>query len=271
MKTPLSLLIFIISLFFVLISDAAILSGFRTNISFRVSADRVAVTWSESLEVRNDGLSFRTNSLTHGWIQTKQIPVGLAWRPPIGSAVTVKIDGNFPIDFDAGSRALSVFIRYGCDGIHWSTWIPMTYGYGAIGVNPLPSPTGNMTETNAPIFTAQLRIPRIQQERYLQRMDDWRNTDPEWCSDQDAYSRWLLEKDPFFFRDNLAVLGYVQVRLELDGLYLGQVVIRSVNVSGQWGIGGVHEVPKSGEYPLSHEQQWNLFQHELEDKNPNQF
>lgn len=248
-------------------AHAVIWSGFGTNVVFTGTTAQASATWSESLSQGVRGLSFPSNRLDSAWIQTFPIPVGLAWRPPTEADVAVAIEGAFTDAFVKEDRSMYAYIRYGCDRRNWSTWIPMAHTTGALHSESTLAQLHRDDDRRQKTFSATLRIPSEVGKSYWEGMDAWRKTDPAWADDQDAYSRWLLSRNPAFFERTFPFLGYIQIRFENPSGFHGVTNIKSIRIRGSWVVGGLHSPPKGGAYPESDESAWRL---DLEDLGQNQ-
>ena len=79
------------------------------------------VSWSEWIQHKSEGLVWpgKGGDLRDVWIETGRIPAGLAWRPADEASIRASVYGVEP-EFPFGA-----YVRYGCDGVHWSTWYAM--------------------------------------------------------------------------------------------------------------------------------------------------
>lgn len=216
---------------------AAILSLEKTEIVFEKDKVPEGVAWSPTFTLTEDGLFSpqpELNTSYEVWIQTQKIPAGLSWRPPHSTRLTLSVYGVAPNGFP-----LDAYVRYGCDGVHWSTWYWMPAG---------EKPAEGALNT----YACELRLPQAARESYEALMAAWRETDPDWACDEDALCRWLVKKRPEFFAQEFPFIGYVQFRLEHSGLH-EQVKVKSLSAQMSWGVGGRATVPKSGRRPPTHE------------------
>src|SRR5262245_52181274 len=204
---------------------AGILGGEKAEIVLIKEKRSAGVTWSKESKLADDGLV--PSNVGEFWLQTDKIPAGYAWRPPTAAHVSLSIDAkNIP-------NTLHVFVRYGCDGKHWSTWQVMSEPQ-AKGDSKLPS------------YECKLQIPSVAQARLIELGYERRKTKPNWTSDTDALCRWIAQEHPQFFDKEIPVLGYLQFRLE-DFNGNRTMVLRKLLADASWGVGGFHAVPKKGE------------------------
>jgi hypothetical protein len=196
------------------------------------------VRWSDSLEVGPAGLvptpSPEKRSVLY-WIETDKIPVGLAYRPPQRTEFAVRIKGG-------DSRR--VYLRYGCDGVHWSTWYSTefkasrTFGKDA--------------------YVLDLWLPQAARSAYDKLWGRWATTDRAWADDEDALCRWIAKEQPDFFEHEFPFVGYIQVRVE--GFLLGMLNgdpksgLEQITLEWNWSISGIEspEEPRSKQDSESH-------------------
>lgn len=214
-------------------APASILSSTADVVAFNPADPPEGATWSSQWQLTDHRLVFpppAPGTSYEAWFQTGPLPVGLAWRPPSSARFAITVQGEaedgFPLD---------AFARYGCDGVHWSTWYPLT----KTASPPFPLPGAVQS------YSLELRVPYPAQQAYRNKMQEWWRTDPDWSSDEDAFCRWLTEQEPDFFAREMPFLGYVQFLFESAGL--GQDLrIQAIHVQKTWGVGGLSSIPKPG-------------------------
>lgn len=183
-----------------------------------------ASTWSKESTLTDEGLV--PSKVGEFWLQTDKMPAGKAWRPPTAAHVSLSIDAmNIP-------NTLNVFVRYGCDGTHWSTWQIMAESKAK-------------DDSKLPSYECKLQIPSVAQARFTELYYAWLKTKPNWSSDKDALCRWIAQEHPRFFEKEIPVIGYLQFRLE-DYNGNRSMLLRKLVVDASWGVGGLHSVPKQG-------------------------
>jgi len=218
---------------------AGILAMEHAQIIFAGGKAPENVTWSKNLILTADGLEApmpEPKVSREVWVQTDKIPVGLAWRPPPGARVRLSLHGQVP-------KPPAVFVRYGCDGVHWSTWYQLA---------PTTDTFGEDEKNAAATFTCDIRLPAAAAERYRELEKQWQTTaDPAWASDEDELCRWIAKTEPAFFEKEFPFLGYVQFRLE-DSSLGDALTLEKLTASMSWGVGGMHMPPKD---PKKHDEQ----------------
>lgn len=211
--------------------NAEIIDGNQGEILFTEIKTAPDAIWSSSFRLTKDGLSGpqpRPKTSYEVWLQSGKFPAGLAWRPPRSANVNVQVFGRASIaDFP-----LEGYVRYGCDGAHWSTWYHM-------------KPAEKRPPDAIHSYTAHIWLPSVAGEEYEMLMRQWQKTDPDWPSDEDALCRWILKRKPDFFRDHVPFIGYIEIRLEDNGLR-DAISITRISVATSWGVGGLHVSPKEG-------------------------
>src|SRR5262249_8495724 len=126
------------------------------------------------------------------WIQTDKIPVGLDWRPPKECNIHVSLSSA-----KEPKALLTGWVRYGCDGEHWSTWYELER-------------SGKGDE-----YRCDLRLPLVAQDKYVRLKDEFRKANPrKSADDDDLVCQWIAGKYPEFFEQEIPFLGYLQFRFE---------------------------------------------------------
>jgi hypothetical protein len=207
------------------------------EIDFRKSSAVTEASWSPSVQRGENGIVIARSKerfYPPMWIQTTKMAVGTAWRPPTTASLAVRL---FSAPNTKRWESVKVYARYGCDGSHWSTWLPTQ-------LSKSPDPW----YPDALSYKCDLRVPMIARKKYSQLMDEWRKTDPSWDSDEAALCEWIAARYPEFFRRELPSIGYIEVRLE-DPDYEPGATLSRVIVSCRWTIGGLHSRPKHQDSP----------------------
>ena len=219
-------------------------TNFSTNFVFKAGAPNGAAVWSDSLVQTKAGLGRSAKNVGGAWIETPPIPVGLAFRPPTSTMVTVRTQSE-----PAHVRLGQVYIRHGADRKHWSNWMLLTPGN--TGLHD-PHPTDQST------YTITLQVPEVDRKRFGALYQDWKKADPNWDDDVDAYARWLLKQDPAFFRKHLPFIGYVQIRMEHVTQRDPAAIVVGFDVSGSCTVSGMSSAPRRAGHPVDQEASWHL-------------
>jgi hypothetical protein len=215
---------------------AEILSSDSITIEFVQGRVPEGVTWSPSMLLTNNGLQTKAlhspNAFWNVWIQSQAIPVGLSWRAPTSARLQLSLKGDYP-----PSASASAYFRYSSDRVHWSSWYNM------------------MKMENAGLmYQANISLPDGARERYETLMREWRKTDPDWSSDENAFCVWLTRHHPEYFGTEYPFIGYVQVRIE-DSSTLIQLT--ELKIAQSWGVSGLHSEPKR-KAPIPKEVKWSF-------------
>jgi len=215
-------------------SGSADIGGYEaTKISFTPATLPKTVTWTDAIpppfKLTDSGLVFQKprQGAYDVWIQTGKVPAGNAWRPPDSVGVELSVRGTAPEGFP-----LYAYVRYGCDGDHWSTWYKMA---------PLQEAAKGAVRT----YSCGITLPVAARERYYKLMAEWRKTDPDWPSNEHEFCTWLARKHPKFFESEFPFIGYVQVRLERLSVEK-PFTIQGLDIKSGWVIGGLHDPPREG-------------------------
>jgi hypothetical protein len=157
------------------------------------------------------------------WLQTYEpMALGESWRPPISANVRVTIA-------HVGTPGI-LYVRYSPDAKHWSQWQVMT---------DAPS-----KDAKGKSFQGEIRVPYREQEPYRELLQAYsRREDVPWASDEEAFVKGLVAKDPDYFREQKPFIGYVQFLYETQ-LHGGER-ITGIKAEVSWAIGGVHALPKN--------------------------
>lgn len=191
------------------------------------------VTWSKNMTLREKGLqspAYEKNAIHEIWVQTGKIPVGAAWRPPRGAKIWLSVIG-----VGEGRSRPDVYVRYGVDGVHWSTWYQLA-------AEEEPKDGALWT------FSLHLQLPGVVDQGYQRLMQAWWKTDPNFASDEDAFCRWLAKTHPDYFATEIPFLGWVQFRIEQRSS-ARPVRIGKLKAEFSWATGGLHTAPRDGKYP----------------------
>jgi hypothetical protein len=199
------------------------------------------LSWSNNLAVDGDALVWRPTAPTAppvGWVQSKPMAVSINWRPPQRAQVKLALRGST----EQGVFRPRVFVRYGCDRVHWSRWQPVR----------LTQPEAAKADARDGQFRlrGELEVvaPDKTRERYTNLMGVWRKTEPDWDCDEEEFCRWLAKRHPKFLDRQFPFVGYLQFLIE-DPRW-EHVRLQAVDMETSWGVGGLASVPKSGKEPV---------------------
>ena len=110
-------------------------------------------------------------------------------------------------------------------------------------------------ETNRS-FHGLIDVPRTEQENYDKLISQYSRMDVPWSSDEEAAVKWILQKEPDFFEQQLPFVGYVQFRME--GFLPGSQRIQHIKMQLSWGVGGIHAPPKNPDDYKTHQGPWRF-------------
>jgi hypothetical protein len=196
----------------------------QLGISFAKGKAPTGVTWSAVFEQTTSGLALSPTAIEQGrpWIQTDKIPVGYDWYCPEAATISVQVSAQ-----NASELRPRVFIRYGCDGIHWSTWYKMEKDERETG------------KTARLRYTCELSLPYAAEQEFLRLRQQSVKKTSTWFSYEEL-CRWIARENPGFFASEFPFIGYVQLRLEFVLLF-PPVDIQTVGIGTLWDVSGPHE------------------------------
>jgi trk system potassium uptake protein TrkA len=206
-------ILLVVALAFVLASAlASILGADDLTIDFTDAKDAKAkATWSDPnrITVTDAGLGWdgQQNALRDTWIQTTSLAVGLSWRPAQSVNITAEVEPRLkPIALDDGKTFLpyvgNMFVRHSPDGKHWSSWQAMQW-------------KGSKDDDRSKReFTASVALPTRDRKEYTKLMRQYQELDVPWKSDEEALVKWIIQRDPEFFKKHTPFIGYVQDPVE---------------------------------------------------------
>jgi len=173
-------------------------------------------TWSSTnAGLSKEGLGWsgnppRTSNL---WIETRPLPLKLAWRPPASVGLRLQVDMSTTMiaqpDGKPQEPAIGcLYARYSGDAKHWSSW------------QPLPQEWIEKEEGKV-IFHGQLMIPDKIREPYKKLLEEYAAyiaTEKPFQTEQDqaAALRWILNKQPDYLQRQIPFIGYVQFLYEVQ-------------------------------------------------------
>jgi len=229
------------------ISRAAIIGESSLTIDFTDSKDAARkAEWSEPdlVTPTEQGLGWdgASNFNRDAWIRTKPIGVGLSWRPLTRAHVSVTITPEARAVSQSNIEALGdVYIRYSPDLKNWSDWQALTSRPTLVG-EPVkegePPRAVPMTRT----YSGQIGVPRVAQEAYQKLLREYAKLDVPWRSDEEAAAKWILQRDPEFFKNHLPFIGHIQFLYETQ-LHGGRR-LESFEARLPWVVSGLHHGPR---------------------------
>ncbi len=203
-------------------ASAVVVSDERVAITFQKEKVPSGVTWSSFFTLTDKGLVSAPGkgATPNGiWIQTQKIPVGLAWRPPKACNIRlILIRAN-----EKPEAGIKAWVRYGCDGEHWSTWYKLRES----------GPDQNKRTT----YSYDLQLPLAAQAKYDILKEEWRKANSRSFADDDTVCAWIARQYPEFFDREIPLIGYVQFRLESLILPPG-VAISGLEIDTFWTVAG---------------------------------
>jgi hypothetical protein len=181
-----------------------VLSDF--DIDFTKDKVPAGTTWSHDFHLTKEGLasSPRQKAEDAAWIQTGTIVVGREGDCPTTFDVSIFLKRTEP-----KCRRPTGFVRYGCDGRHWSTWYMMENNNGGVK------------------YKCWLTLPRAAQEKFLALTLTRQN------DSYDELCRWIAREHPDFFEREIPFIGYVQFRFEFDTT-TPDITVTSLGMTGWW-------------------------------------
>jgi hypothetical protein len=156
------------------------------------------------------------------WIQTDAIPIGFAWALPRSVQVGVTVDQSYTNQDDSSRDPTRYYFRYGIDGEHWSTWIPIE--------------RNEKQNKHLGQFLGEYRIPEYECQKICKLRQTWSQSDRSY--DEERFYSWVAVEHPDILSSNIAHIGYVQVLVEWPGYKLKQLEVKNVTIFTGWGLGG---------------------------------
>ena len=158
---------------------------------------------------------------------TRPYPVALTYHPlySVGITATVQPTNTLSTPFPSEGH---VYVRYGIDTQHWSTWIPLP----------------RSQDKEGPIrFGLSLEVPTIQRKSFMdyQRQFSQLNTPPTYQVGDTL--DWIQEQDPQFLENNIPFIGYLQFLYETDET--GADEIDRIDITIMRAYGGMIPYPPS--------------------------
>jgi hypothetical protein len=192
-------------------------------------ADRIGIT------VNGLGWNVKHTDWVFPWVETKPVALGLSWRAATSADVTVKVN-VWPRDIHRENPSCpyvgGVFARYSPDAKNWSSWQALQQQ--------------EKDKTSDPqqgiIFKGEVGVPQREQKEYGDLLSEYSTLDVPWNCDEEAAVKWILAKDPDFFKKHLPFAGYVEFLFEFPFYYEGRLTKFEAEM---WMLlGGLHTIPK---------------------------
>jgi len=194
------------------LSHAAMGLTTHLTIDFTNSTDaQEKATWSpaDRVGITANGLGWnvRHTDSVIPWVETKPVALGLSWRSTSCADVTVKVH-LVPMGMDKEMlrpEVGDVFIRYSPDTKNWSSWQALRQ-----------QEKDNKTSDNylGIVFKGEVAVPQRERMEYGHLLSEYSTLDVPWNCDQEAAVKWILAKDPDFFKTHLPFVGYVEFLFE---------------------------------------------------------
>ncbi len=232
-------------------SDARIIGDNSKAYWFGDGTQTALAVWSSDLTFGADGLHRKeeepqarkresmpeANRLERGlpaWIQTSPMTVGMAWRPtPAVRVYLTSFGGGGVFPFDA-------HVRYGCDGLHWSSWQKMDASSTSADFGGLVGTANKEAETE--VYAVDIKAPQADYEAYATLWRKWHTEEGAvCCDDEGAFLSHLLRTEPDFCKKRIPFPAYVQFRLiEKEPRAEKDWRLSLLYAEAHWGVGGLH-------------------------------
>ncbi len=242
-----STVVWLVITFVPTISWGAIMGESSLTIDFTDSKDATRkAEWSDPDLVKptEEGLGWdgASNSGRDAWVRTKPIGVGLSWRPLTRAHVSVTITPEARAVSQSNIETLgNVYVRFSPDLKNWSNWQALASRPKIVG-KPVkegePLRAVPMTRT----YSGQIGVPRVAQKAYQEALREYAKLDVPWKSDEEAAAKWILERDPEFFKNHLPFIGHIQFLYETQ-LHGGRR-LESFEARLPWVVSGLHHSPR---------------------------
>jgi hypothetical protein len=239
---------------FVLIVGMALAMVVSAN-GFIDSGDRVLIDLTDPNSVGEHGLvwtpekkvqqtdkglvfsdSMNNASVDFGML-TKAYPVGLSWRPIQGVRLGVDLSPvGKETKYSGGilqPTYYMVYVRYSMDMKNWSSWHAMQNQHLDMKARK---------KAGKHQFKIQLQVPQIERKEYTEYLYKYMKMDVPWTSDEEALAKWILTKEPDFFKKHTPFIGYIQFLCE-GGMRANQPLSK-MKIDIGWGVGGTHSPPR---------------------------
>jgi len=215
----------------------AIVSGNRVTINFADSNDaKSKATWSEPnlINITSQGLGWDgpDNALRDGWIITKEIAIGMSWRPPQSASVTVALQPILKTVTLPNGQTLTpfqgrMFMRHSPDVQHWSSWQIMKM---------------EGQKDSKYQYSDEIGIPLKERAKYMEYRRQFGKLDVPWRDDEEALVKWIVAKEPNFFEKSFPFIGYIQILYE--GSFNGGQRLTQLDINYGWTVNGMVSMPE---------------------------
>ena len=247
-RSPCPMKLFLIGLiyvgmgFFVPTVLGGIISMDSFSIDFTNPKDAESkATWAspEKLFITGDGLGWDGEKAGQidGWIQTKPLAIGLAWRPATSVGLRVTIEpAPKPVRLNSGQMSApfsgQVYARFSPDAKNWSTW------------QVLESTKPTKERETGRFFTGTLSVPQRARQEYSALSEEYSKLDVPWVDDEEALVKWIVGRDAKFFERSLSFIGYVEILFEAP--FAGSQRITSMETTVSLAMSGMTRPAKDG-------------------------
>ncbi len=185
---------------------------------------------------------------------TEPMGIGSSWRPTRNADIRVKLTWT---GAQAEKAIGHLYVRYGCDGEHWSQW------------RDVPA-----VRTDKPLATKEyrthIRVPRATRLRYDAWLRKYAETDVPWKSDEEAAVTALMERSyGDYFEHYRPFVGYLQFMYETE--FRGGTHLESLQAGVTWVLPGAHYPPEDKQARQGRDGPWRWktdLSHEDEDEKP---
>lgn len=222
-----------------------------------VHIDRVAIDFTDPNSVGEHGLFWTphkhvqqtdtglvfanasNNASVDFGLLTKAYAIGLSWRPTYGVGLGVDLSPvGEETKYSGGTlhpTYYSVYVRYFTDMKNWSSWHAMQDKHPDLK---------SRKKAGKHQFNIRLRVPQKERKEYTEYLYKYMKMDVPWTSDEEAMVKWILTKEPDFFKKHTPFIGYIQFLCE--GGMLANQPLSEMKIDISWGVGGMHSPPKDG-------------------------
>ena len=237
--TKVLVIIFAFSAGFMVSGHAAINLDTKLTIDFTNPPDaQTKATWSPAdrigITVNGLGWNAKHTDWACPWVETKSVALGLSWRAVYRTEVTVKVhlvptgmDKDMPLP-DVGA----VFARYSPDAKNWSSWQALLQQEKDKTADP----------QQGIIFKGEVGVPQREHKEYGKLLSKYSTLDVPWNCDEEAAVKWILAKDPDFFKKHLPFAGYVEFLFAFP--FDGEGRLTKFEAEMQTLLPGTHTMPK---------------------------
>jgi len=201
-----------------------------------------SLVWTPHKKVQqtDKGLVFsypKSNASVDFGLLTKPYAIGLSWRPTQSVRLDVELSPvGKETKYSGGTlypSYYSVYVRYSTDLKNWSSWHVLQNQH-------LDWETRIKADKHK--FNIQLQVPQKARKEYTEYLYKYMKMDVPWTSDEEALVKWILTKEPNFFKKQIPFIGYIQFLCE-GGMRANQPLSK-MKIEISWGVGGTHSLPR---------------------------